>query len=437
MKESKFNTFIQKGKITLGYNSMGDNMVVLPTSVYDIFQNNKTNVVNIKNKDKKLYNVLIVNGFIIADDRDELSEIRLLNKLDTISSKNYHLTIIPSLDCNLKCWYCYESHRKGSKMSINVMDRVINHIKHKISNNELDNLIIDWFGGEPLLFFDEVTFPLSMRLKEILQDKKMTLNSFFVTNASLILDEHIPKLESINSRFQITLDGNRKRHNKIRCTKESNSGTYSHLIKTIYELSNRINNTFINVRINYDDQTLKDFEDILTDLDGVDRTKVKFHLERIWQTKPTPSNPLLKNALDLAMSNGFSVSYLNFFRKHYACKADRLNQATILYDGSVYKCSGRDFKFNERDGDLENNGTISWMDDKITYRVGLSTFENEMCLNCKFLPICMGPCSQKSIEKKWENLDQICELNKLELSMEDFLIYRYNNLQNVKKIHHK
>lgn len=433
MKISKYNHFVKRNNVVLGFNSRIVSMIILSVPLYEFYNKNKTDIEQIKNGKPELFNIFLSNGFIIDDHVDELNEIRLANKLDTIASKEYHLTLIPSLDCNLKCWYCFENHKSGTKLSPKVTSNIIKHIEAKIEVGECSNLIMDWFGGEPLLNFNDQVYPLSLKLMKLLQKKDMNLHSFFITNGSLIKDIDIEKFREINSRFQITLDGNRKKHDKIRFTKSMNEGTYDELVNTIHKLADNLENTFINIRVNYDNSTLEGFKDILEDFKIINKRKVKFHLERIWQTKPIPGNKLLYTALNDALRMGFSVTYLNFFRKNYSCKSDRLNQATILYDGTVYKCSGRDFTGSFQEGSLSDDGTIKWDSNKISHRIGLSTFENQKCLNCSFLPLCMGPCSQKMIEHNWSNIDEICKLNNMELSLDDYLIYLYNHNENVKK----
>ena len=62
-------------------------------------------------------------------------------------------------------------------------------------------------------------------------------------------------------------------------------------------------------------------------------------------------------------------------------------------------------------------------------RFGKATFENEKCIKCNLLPICTGPCSQKVIEVG-DKSKQICSLNSLESSIEDFIINYYEESLN-------
>ena len=50
-------------------------------------------------------NKLFDNGFVIDDDCNEIDIIRNRNE-KAIHSKDYMLVVLPTLNCNFKCWYC-------------------------------------------------------------------------------------------------------------------------------------------------------------------------------------------------------------------------------------------------------------------------------------------------------------------------------------------
>jgi uncharacterized protein len=55
-------------------------------------------------------------------------------------------------------------------------------------------------------------------------------------------------------------------------------------------------------------------------------------------------------------------------------------------------------------------------------RLSVSTFENKACLNCKMLPVCMGPCSQKLLENGGKWTKEICSMRSIDTSFSDYLI---------------
>jgi uncharacterized protein len=70
-------------------------------------------------------------------------------------------------------------------------------------------------------------------------------------------------------------------------------------------------------------------------------------------------------------------------------------------------------------GILHDNGVISWNQDVISTLYSKATFENERCLKCKHLPICLSSCTQKMKDNK-------CEMDYSEISYEQFIIDTYN-----------
>ena len=101
MKNSYYNITIplSNGRILL-FNTLRNKFIIL---------NQEIETLNDKNLDIELYSVLVKNGFIIDEETNEFSLIEEIYK-KSINSSVYDLTIMPTLDCNLRCWYCFEKH---------------------------------------------------------------------------------------------------------------------------------------------------------------------------------------------------------------------------------------------------------------------------------------------------------------------------------------
>jgi uncharacterized protein len=427
MKESRFIYFVEKKGIVLCYSTMHNTIIAIPPNTYNSFKDMPLEEFAIRYPNS--YKGFVENRLIIENNIDELAELRLRNKMATFYDKHFDLTVLPSMDCNLHCWYCFEDHVPDSRMSKDVQERIIKHISNKVDNKEISSLSLEYFGGEPLLDFNKIAYPLGMSLKSVCEQQKLKFNCFFITNSTLITDEMIGQLAELNAGFQITLDGDKNRHDTIRFRKQNNQGTYDHIIGTIYKLTEQIENTYINIRINYDDKTLENIEEVLSDLSDLDRKKVGVHFERVWQTSCTnKTNPELKNIINLFLANDFNVSYLNWHPRGCSCKVERMNQLAVNYDGKVFKCTGRKYTDEHSDGELDENGEILWKPGRLEQRLGKATFENDMCLKCKMLPVCMGPCSQKQIDVGPDRLKEVCALNTLEMKIGEYIEYTYNNM---------
>lgn len=441
MYKSNYNIFIPKENLVIGFNSFTNSFVALSSKLYNDFLLKEVN--EFAEIHSQSYEKLKECGFVIPDSLNELNMIRYKNKIDTYNSRKYHLVIFPTQDCNLKCWYCYESHVKDSKMNPNIIRRVINNVEKNIENNTFDSLNLTFFGGEPLTDFDHIAYPLASEIKNKVEKVGKIFDCFFVTNASLITDQTIDQLKEIKPKFQITLDGNREHHNKVRKWKYTNEGTYDSIMMAIHKIVENIDNGnfLITLRINYDNNTLQGVKDILEDIKDIDRRKLFIHFERVWQTQSQVDDEqrsLLKNSLELFIKQGFIVNIGVFRVKNYSCPADTLSYPIINYNGAVYKCNGRTLLPGSDEGELKEDGTILWNDNKLSLRIGLSTFENNVCLKCKMLPLCMGPCSQKLLENNNKFNDKICSMHSIDLPLKEYLSLAFETqLQIYNYEHHK
>ena len=261
IKKSEYNIRIPAGNIVVYYNSFTDQFLALSHQA-DVSFNNEEWERTFEVEYPAHFAKFKELGFIIDSNRDELSEIRFQNKQEAFNSREHFMMVYPTQDCNLKCWYCYESHVPNSFMSKEVQDKIVLQKEKRVKLNAFDSLKVAFFGGEPMLGFEDIAYPLAKRLKKIVTDAGKSFQTFFVTNATLIGSKEIDMLKELNPYFQITLDGNRKKHNIVRVRKNDTNPTYEDIIDAIKGIVGRIFHTgnythpIITVRINYDNATL-------------------------------------------------------------------------------------------------------------------------------------------------------------------------------------
>ena len=193
-------------------------------------------------------------------------------------------------------------------------------------------------------------------------------------------------------------------------------------------LTTQNNDVFITLRINFDDETLPHLCDILPEIEDIERWKISIHLERVWQTSghaENYNNKLLSQIITRFTNAGFRVSYGNLRRRTLSCRSSSYNQIIVSYDGSVYKCTGRDFTESFSDGHLNADGTVAWKQEQLEKRMNICTYDNKYCRVCKFLPQCWGPCNQKLLESN--NIKRYCPLGGLEMELDDYIRLRLKN----------
>ena len=155
MKSSKYTTVIRNGGEYIIYNTLYDKLLICNQDIIDLL-NKHSDFDSLKDIHPSLFKKLCDDKFIIPDDKDEVKEL-----IDSIvqqddSDKSYRITINPTMDCNLRCWYCYEKHLANTNMSSEILDRIKNLLLRICSNHKTKYLTLSFFGGEPLLGFQKL-----------------------------------------------------------------------------------------------------------------------------------------------------------------------------------------------------------------------------------------------------------------------------------------
>lgn len=404
MKDSLFNTsFFFEGKWVI-YNSLTDDFVLLEPVLYDLYSAAKVEKQfnDLMLYHTNLYEILKDKGIIVGESLDEIEQVKELRQKVDFNEDKFHLTINPTMNCNFKCWYCYESHIKNSILDNSTLEKIISFIENKV--NEVKVFHLSWFGGEPLLYYNRNVLPIIKQAHTKCKQKSVIFSCSFTTNGYLITDEMICDFKEFGvQNLQITLDGNEHEHDKVRYV-HRNKGSYKTIVENIFKLcKNGIN---VSVRINYTKDKLNSVSDIYDDLIQLDyfaRKFLKVDFHKVWQTEDTKSSreKVIKLMDDFSIAGfkvGSIISNVDFVRN--SCYADKKNHATINYDGNVFKCTARDFKIENREGIINSNGKIEW-NEKYHKRLD-SKFKNKPCLSCRLLPICNGGCSQQALEHSKE-----------------------------------
>ena len=411
MKQSKYNTIVSLGKQQVLYNTITNKFVVLSDAIKEALKCETVSPLSLK---------LESNNYLVKDDVAEKQMIERSYVQRRFSSKVYQMTLNTSLDCNLCCWYCYETHAKKTNMSLELVKNILLHLEIKSQADPFKILELSFFGGEPLLNYKAI--------KALLEGVKMLSERFdfdihltFVTNGTLINQKYVELLKEFKVRFQITIDGNKDTHNNTRKYKSKLLGTdsYGRIMDNLKLLNEQEAEFYFIVRVNYETDTLKSISKLMADLEFLDKRRTALSLHRVWQHKATEEDSaLLIDAINYINSMGFVVSTFPLATILENCYADNYNQAIINYDGNVYKCTARDFSSEQPSGKLNSLGLIEWNAPLLLDRLALDI--PQKCKDCLLLPSCTGICSQKKVEAK-DNEQIPCPFEDL-ISKEDVIL---------------
>jgi uncharacterized protein len=249
---SKYNVFKIINDSAIGVNLYNKMLFALDKEKYNTLIKNSHNLKKLKIHDPVFFSTMSKLGIIQRIDSESTlnKKILLENRLIVFKDKSYRLTINPTLNCNFSCWYCYEAHPK-KRMSKNVINATIKYIEHLVNNLKINNLNLDWFGGEPLLCYKTTMYPLANEAKKVCDQNHVSFQSGMTTNGYLIRPEMIPFFKKVNmNSFQITLDGEKDQHDKTRCCKNGKP-SYDKIVQNIILLASELSLDNLAVRINY------------------------------------------------------------------------------------------------------------------------------------------------------------------------------------------
>lgn len=108
MKQSKYNIYWNEGSRFIVYNQLSGSTLELDQELYACLKGN-----NINELDTNIAQELYKSGILCHKDLDEEHIILARNREQRYGNNIVRLTIMPTIDCNFRCWYCYENHTES------------------------------------------------------------------------------------------------------------------------------------------------------------------------------------------------------------------------------------------------------------------------------------------------------------------------------------
>ena len=325
-------------------------------------------------------------GFIIEDCVDELKIIKQqFNSMN--DSVIYHLMILPTYACNVSCWYCTQKHR-NIHLNDEDFERIKKHIAYYLTEHNLQGLHLSWFGGEPLLDFQRIE-EISVFAQQFCIEHGLIFYNTITTNGILLSKKYLEKMKELNfTFFQITIDGIQEEHDKVKVVKSKSA--YETTLRNICLIVENIPSAEICLRYNFSMRNLKP-DEFISNLNQFLPKEVRRHVRlaimKLWQEEERDVDESLIDCLvNNAWKEGYSVSVGPGFQ---VCYVDNKHFNCIFSNGKVDKCDNEDFE-NCR-GRINTNGQIVWSELPLFFSHTVVSHQNE-CTNCKYLPLCYGPC---------------------------------------------
>lgn len=372
--------------------------------------------------------------YIVPDNFDEVSYVKLMTWKSKLSEGSLGLTIAPTLDCNFRCFYCYQQdYKQPHYMTTETADRVISFVKQRV--NSSTKVSIAWYGGEPLLALSTIEY-MSKGLKKVLETEgkeKATLGAAIVTNGYLLNEGNSKILsEECNVKsVQITLDGPKEIHDRRRPHKDGDS-SYDMIMRNLKDNAHFFEQ--VSVRINVDKTNEKSVPDLLKQLQDVPKN-VRPYLAPV-HTDNVQNAGFAKGCYDSkdfgleVESQPEFIGLLRYPQPTYGvCGAVRENSFGLDPDGYLYKCWNEIGEKEKSIGSVVDGITnyeryLKWM--------AFDPTNYPECRECEILPMCnAGNCPYRVLFSEEAGTEKECMPEKwiLEKQLSSFIEQRGNTLK--------
>jgi uncharacterized protein len=400
VKGSLYNVFFENGNGWIGYNLVSKKFLEFAPRTYRQVREFLKNplaidldpAVNPRITEKNL----IEAGFLVHEDIDEVQGLIKINHRCSTGNQ-FFLTIALTGDCNFNCIYCFEPQIRGTRLTGKVRKGIIRFIEQKMKQDK--SLSIDWYGGEPLLAFDDL-LEMEAAVMDIGRKHRWSYQSSISTNGYLlkpaVVDQIVEKTAVKSVR--ICIDGPPEIHNRYRPLYNGDK-TFDVIFQNLDYASRFLK---IKLRVNLDRNNWQNFSQLLDILESKPggRRKPVIVVKRIVPvriSRPYRSTLTLKEFALLEprlkqeiLRRGFPLDP-PLDKVGYNCVVASANQFMVDWSGRLYKCTDT-FDPGESVGLITGSGEVRIDQARLNQWLDFPAVRDEECRRCKVLPLCMGGC---------------------------------------------
>ncbi|MFA7384306.1 MAG: geopeptide radical SAM maturase [Desulfurivibrionaceae bacterium] len=349
---------------------------------------------------------------------------------------NLRVSVILGMACNFACRYCYEGSLKdGSAMDEATAEQLIRYLLVRYTT-EKNRLILDFYGGEPLLYPDLIRF-LASRLKPLIEARGGKFEFTLVSNGSLLSPALVEELLGLGLvSAKITVDGPEANHNHFRPHKNGR-GSWATILANLKDCYGLLP---IFLSGNYTCDNFRRFPELLDSLAAMGLgpeafSSVMFY--PVMQVNDRFANPEFSGGC-CSMQEPWLVVASLFIREEILkrgyrfpklrpspCMVDLDDAFCVNHDGTLYKCVTLIGHPEFACGDISQGFNEEWRQ-----RYCLDHWQKEeRCLGCIYLPLCFGGCRYMAFQREGSMARVDCQKEFLDATLEKMLMqdleYRY------------
>lgn len=384
----------------------------------------------IKSEDKDEYNILFhepTSSFakIHYQDPGMYSDIELSERFETLDSEEQQdeqlftgkgrigLTFMSARTCNLSCKYCFAG--EGEYGCIDSKPKVYNYESYMKAMKTASKMYpegiksISFFGGEPLIGFDEIKKFVPDCVKYFLEQDMQIPEFAISTNMVAMTRETAQFMKDFGIKAVISLDGPKYLNDYARVSADPSFSVYDSVVKNCrildefgvkYAVQATVNQQLLKNyklgdgakwlheidKINWENlaivpvetnvHDLKIEDEHLQFLDSFTREITNYYIDELLKEKPGK------------IASGIIAPVLQIAKNKHVRTCSSGHSVFFDTDGSIYPCqmfcNMDDYKL----GDIDNG----WSAEKADEISNISRIESQECKNCIARNVCFMWC---------------------------------------------
>jgi len=401
MKISRFAFSFEYNDGVVIFNTLNSAVVYLDKEAFDMLIKYCSNELRLDSAKLGRFNDILkaLESFhiLVPEEENENRTYRALTGEIKYSKSSLKYTILTTYDCNMSCTYCVQQEeRKNVYMSEDTAHKVADWIIYNAKSSNCRLLVINYYGGEPLLNFNAIRI-LNDKLKDFCDEWNIKFMVRMITNGTLLSDRILDYLLDTNLHgIQITLDGPKDLHDKRRIFKDG-SGSFDIVYGNIKKVVYRAPDVNVAVRMNLDKENYREIPrllDLLVNDHLHDKVFISFgRIIPPLKCREIPPNMFAEKEFSKiflwlikeCIKRGFPFSW-SLKPTFVSCAAVCSNSLIIDPNGRFYKCLDM----------IQDEFCVGSINDGFNYRyyewVSRDPLEYDVCRNCTLLPLCGGGC---------------------------------------------
>jgi uncharacterized protein len=367
-------------------------------------------------------------GFLVPSGTDEVQGIRE-RYLEARGVTPFVVTLTTTMNCNLGCYYCYES-RTGEQLESDDVGALERWVGDRLRSRRDRSLHVDWYGGEPLLNLEFID-AASIALQEVAQRETARYSASVISNGTAWpVDVGAFVAAHKVRQVQISFDGLQDNHDSRRRYRKDfapgpDASSFEAAVRLVDQLLDFVR---VDVRFNIDRRNQADLMPFVEMADRRGWFSRKFRaviqparlasysdrsaFMRRYELTATEFDTIrgeLRTAVrgrapieESEVPDGFPVPRTSvcaaLARDSFVAGADGLHYRCGLQVGEKHRAVGA-WAQRALPANPANFPDAAWWD-------AFEPTAQPTCSRCSFLPICWGGCPKRHLEGDRHALDE-------------------------------